>query len=188
MKWFTSDWHLGHSRIITLADRPFETVLDMNDTIIQNTMDCLARNDQLFIIGDIAWSADLVYEVVSRAHSITKINVNWILGNHDERTIKKLRGANIAMNVYDYKEIKIQGHHTTLCHYPMITWNKSHYNSWMLFGHHHVNGHGSEGLGKRVQGKMLNVNCEYNDYMPWSEDDIVEYMNNAPDNWDLVGE
>jgi len=73
-----------------------------------------------------------------------------------------------------------------LCHYPMLTWNKSHYNSFMLYGHHHTNSNGTAELAYKAEGKMLNVNVEFHNYMPWSEEEVIEYMSHRPDNWDLI--
>ncbi len=45
MIWFTSDLHLGHRAAINMCGRPFETVEEMNETIIRNFNSCVKKND-----------------------------------------------------------------------------------------------------------------------------------------------
>ena len=54
MIWFTSDLHLGHRSVIGMCERPFETVEDMNESIIKNFNSCVKKNDIVYILGDIA--------------------------------------------------------------------------------------------------------------------------------------
>ena len=37
MIWFTSDLHLGHRSVLNFCERPFETVEEMNETLILHT-------------------------------------------------------------------------------------------------------------------------------------------------------
>lgn len=36
MIWFTSDTHFGHENVLKLTDRPWETIWQMNDAIVDN--------------------------------------------------------------------------------------------------------------------------------------------------------
>lgn len=54
MIWFTSDLHLGHRAAISMCERPFETVEEMNETLIWNFNSCVKENDTVYILGDIA--------------------------------------------------------------------------------------------------------------------------------------
>ena len=54
MIWFTSDLHLGHKAAITMCERPFETVEEMNELLICNFNSCVKKKDTVYILGDIA--------------------------------------------------------------------------------------------------------------------------------------
>lgn len=41
------------------------------------------------------------------------------------------------INSYGLNDEYGNSRYITLCHYSMRSWNKSHYASWCLFGHHH---------------------------------------------------
>ena len=153
----------------------------MDDNIVEGMIAPLRKGDEFYFLGDLARN------VASAAKFFTRlpkgVKFFWILGNH-ERTAGQFRHHCTQMT--PLKDIKIQGSPATLCHYPMITWNKSHYNAWQLFGHHHISSHGHDKIDQLASGKQLNVNCEMHDYVPWSEDEIIEYMKARPNNWDLI--
>ena len=183
MKWFSSDWHLGHANVIRFSDRPFKSVEEMNKEIIRRMFAPMKKGDDLYLLGDLSWSEE-GYEMIFAEADRKGVNIHWILGNHDQKEYRKYR--NRVKSITDYREIKVQGHSVTLCHYPMLTWNKSHFDAWMLFGHHHTSGHGDSKIKELTKGKMLNVNCEFNDYKPYSENDIIRIMESRPHNWDFI--
>lgn len=182
MKWFTSDWHLGHENVMRFSDRPFGSINEMNEKIINNMLEACQPGDELFFLGDLAWrryAFDAFFERWPK-----NVNFHWILGNHDKnwQPFKKQ-----CASIGDMKKTKIGDNNVVImCHYPMLTWDRSHYNSWQLFGHHHQQSHGTAELDKMTNGKMLNVNLEWNDFKPYSETDIIRIMRTKPDNWDLI--
>lgn len=182
MKWFSSDWHLGHGNVIKFSERPFQSVQEMDDTILENMFSKLNRGDIFYFLGDLSWSKPS-YEKAFRSIP-DGVDFHWILGNHDNKGWKQYKTKTASIS--NFKEIKIGNNPVTLCHYPMLTWNKSHYNAWMLFGHHHNKSHGFEHILEKTVGKMLNVNCEFNDYKPYSELDVIRIMEQNTDNWDLI--
>lgn len=195
MKWFSSDWHLGHSKTIEMGSRPFKDVEEMDNKIIENMFVDVKRGDDFYFLGDMAWNVANIIRVLEVAAK-KKIRFHWILGNHDFRFVKQFQGKikqyNQLNSMHDMFEVKLtdkEGNHypTILCHYPMLTWNKSHYNSFLLFGHHHRKTHKAEEIAKFEQnGKMLNVCCEFHDYKPVNELDIIEIMSKRPNNWDYI--
>ena len=71
MIYFTSDQHLGHPAIISMQNRPFQDVEDMNRTIINNYNSVVHKDDVVYILGDICHRLpvekvnDFVAEVIS---------------------------------------------------------------------------------------------------------------------------
>lgn len=182
MKYFSSDWHLGHAKTIEFSNRPFKDVEEMDKVICANMIGPLKDGDEFYFLGDMARDVASASKFFNQLPKHVKFF--WILGNH-ERPAGQFKHR--CVQQVPMKEIKIQSKYpVTLCHYPMITWNKSHYGAWQLFGHHHISSHGTNQLHKFVVGKQLNVNCEMHDYKPWSEDEIIEKMKTLPDNWDLI--
>ena len=59
MIYFTSDLHLGHSNIIRMCNRPFNSVEEMNNTLIGNWNSRVTNRDDIYILGDLFYKAAL---------------------------------------------------------------------------------------------------------------------------------
>ena len=55
MIWFTSDTHFGHENVLKFTDRPWETIWQMNDAIVDNINGRVAVDDELYILGDFSF-------------------------------------------------------------------------------------------------------------------------------------
>lgn len=195
MKWFSSDWHLGHHLTIEHSHRPFKDVEEMSDVIIHNMFKDCKRGDDFYFLGDLSWDRKIVERVYEAAQK-GRFRLHWILGNHDKswgkqfrNTIKVYNKMNTMSEMMNIKLTDKDGKHypTVLCHYPMLTWDKSHYNSFLLFGHHHLTTHKADEIKKfEESGKKLNVCCEFHDYKPLNEIQVIDIMNTRPDNWDII--
>ena len=54
MIFFTSDTHFNHKAIISYCSRPFESVEEMNDRLIDNWNQVVKPNDTVYHLGDFA--------------------------------------------------------------------------------------------------------------------------------------
>ncbi len=92
--WFTSDTHFEHDNIIEYCYRPFETIEEMNETLLQNINKRCKKRDILYHLGDFYMATK---EAKKRETSkpnksqwyIDQINpqIVFINGNHDSRRI-----------------------------------------------------------------------------------------------------
>jgi calcineurin-like phosphoesterase family protein len=127
---FTSDTHFGHKNIIEYSKRPFASVEEMDDALIENINREVKPNDLLYHLGDWAmWRGHEGYR--RRIHCR---NIVLILGNHD-RHQSKLRP--LFLDIHPILHTKIDGRNFSLCHYAMRVWPKSHHGAWHLYGHSH---------------------------------------------------
>ncbi|CAI3955905.1 Uncharacterized conserved protein MJ1445 [Commensalibacter communis] len=127
--WFTSDTHFDHKSIITLCNRPFNNVEEMNQTLILNWNKSVKPEDEIYHLGDVCWSKDaspLLSQLNGKKH--------LIIGNHDSKAIQ---GASEWTSVHQYKELKIEGTHVVLFHYPIREWAGFYRGSIHLYGHVH---------------------------------------------------
>ena len=188
--WFVSDLHLGHENLILKGYRRnfFSSVKDHDKTILDNLFSTVSKGDNLYLLGDIFWkySSEQVKEVM-KIFKDHRINIHWILGNHDKLSWTKY---GVVKWVGQIKDISIEGQKINLCHYPMLVANGTHYNSIKLYGHIH---HG-DGTWKKMQNdkninkylnRSVNVNVELHDFKPWSFAEIIERIKDN-NNWDFV--
>ena len=52
MIYFTSDLHFGHENCIRLCNRPFTSIEEMDELLIQNWNRKVTGNDKVYILGD----------------------------------------------------------------------------------------------------------------------------------------
>lgn len=187
--WFSSDFHLGHNTILKgHRSEIFSSVDDMTEKIWDNLFSKVRKGDNFYFLGDLFWKVDEVFKK-KFFDQFSKMGVNfiWIEGNHD----KNFHHAAIKWKG-QLKEIRLEQQSIILSHYPMLVWNKSHYNAWLLYGHIHqgdMTHQKINQLGTSVEyfmGKSLNVNLEFWNYKPISFEEISIAMKEKPDNWDLI--
>ena len=101
----------------------------------------------------------------------------FIHGNHD-KVMKKRKDVFL----HDILDIYVDEQPITLCHYPMVSWNKSHFGAWMLHGHHHRD---TSALPE-FSGKKMNMFFGNYGYRPVHFSQVKEFMDKRPDNWDFI--
>jgi len=108
----------------------------MNDNIVKNINKVVGQNDTLWFLGDWCFGGKNNYYQIAREFRdrITCRTINLIFGNHDQRNIRDLFNES-----YDLFEINVNGQKIVMCHYAMLTWNKSNRSTYSLYGHSHAN-------------------------------------------------
>lgn len=156
---FTSDQHFGHLRIIELCKRPYKTIHEMHEALVENWNAKVAAQDTVYILGDFSFSPLLATEMVGRLHGLKQ----FIRGNHDKHSAS-------CGNVVDVKMVKLGDTYIWLSHYPHIEWPKSSHGAWHLYGHCHGN------LPDNPNALSMDIGVDCNGYAPVSFDEIQSRM------------
>lgn len=175
MIFYISDLHFGHRNILNLANRPFKSIEDMQETIIKNWNSVVSDSDEVYIIGDVFFKMD---EVAASA-IIKSLNgkKHLIEGNHDREIVKNKNLRDLFESISPYKKIHDNGRTVILCHYPILEWDGYFRGNYHVFGHIHNNF--SSGAYP-----LLKENCEYfknafnagvevNNYFPQTLDQLI---------------
>lgn len=170
---FTSDNHWYHKNILKYSNRPFADVNEMQYVMRNKWNETVGQDDKVYMLGDVGFS-----DGDKLATYIKSLNgeKHLILGNHDRNITKNRKTFNekVFRSIKSYNEININGQFIVLSHYAMRVWNKSHYGSWMLFGHTHGQ--------LSPYGKSVDVGVDSPfitgeaPYRPFSFDEIKTFM------------
>jgi calcineurin-like phosphoesterase family protein len=175
----TSDEHYGHLRIIELANRPFTSLLEMHETIIDRHNKKVPNNPNYLTIhaGDIFWHSLNPSEaavILSRLHG----SHAFLYGNHDElmegnqslrMMFKWVKGENKAGGAHILNHNKRA---LTVNHFAQRVWQGSHKGHWHVYGHSHST---LPGLGK-----SFDIGVDGNDFTPWALEEIEARMETLP--------
>ena len=171
------DTHFYHDNIRRHCNRPWNTVEDMNDALIQNWNSVVKQGDTVYHLGD--WCmAPKQENGVDRMKVYRKLKAKLsgkhilIKGNHDEMSQEVY---NYFTETHTFLERKINGYNFTFCHYPLLSWNRSFHNqknddikrcSIMIHGHCH---------NRLVRDNpfRIDVGCDGWNYTPIHFDDII---------------
>lgn len=163
-RWFISDTHFSHTNIIRYTGRPFETVEEMNRSLINNWNDCIDSDDQVFFLGDFGLGdIDHLQSIYSqlKGHKI------GIRGNHDKNASWMTRiGFQIVL---ESAFIKIGKHIVELVHIPSNPPPE----------HFQLHGHVHEKRPSKIISNQLNLCVEVWDYKPVLERTIVSLLDKA---------
>lgn len=172
--YFTSDVHFGHANIIKYSNRPFASVDDMNEQLVDRWNKTVKKHDIVWSLGDFAFLPfERTKEILGRLNG----QIHMVLGNHCQKiqqNRKELVNLGLVKEVRDYKELSWDKQRMCLFHYPQRAWNGSHYGSWQLFGHVHGT---MEPYGKSVDVGMDSAwVLGHTPYRPFSFEEIREFM------------
>lgn len=162
---FVSDLHVDHFNIMKFCNRPFNTVEEMNEILIQNWNSVVGPHDYVYHLGDFGFGTPTkLNEIFKRLHGV-KMNIT---GNHDGKVVKNLPWA-WQKEQYGFK---MDNRYIWLNHYPMRSWNRSYHGAGHLHGHVH---------GRcKPYGKSFDIGVDSWDYTPVNFETIKLIMDRLP--------
>ena len=184
MNYFISDTHFGHKNCLAFDNRPFNTIEEHDEYLINAWNEVVGIDDDVYILGDISWhnnsrTIEIFKQLNGRKHLIK--------GNHDGGLLKNATLRSLFVEITDYKELDIgdgYGKSVILSHYPIPCF-KNHYYGWYhLYGHVHnsFEWHMMENV-KRQMTELYDKQCEmynvgamipYMGYQPKTLKQIIE--------------
>ena len=109
---FTSDTHFGHRAVIDFCSRPFRSIEEMDEALVDSWNAVISPTDEVWHLGDFCWFERRAAEYFERL----KGRKHLIIGNHDHRKARRLPWASIQ---YAHK-MKCGGITIYLSHYPVV--------------------------------------------------------------------
>jgi len=164
----TSDTHFNHNKDFIYGARGFQTVDEMNETIIANWNSIVTDEDTVYMLGDVLMEEDL--QAGLRLVSRLKGNKYLAFGNHDtEARIKAFQTNHFFKEINLGFRIKYGKKTYILTHYPTVTANGEDTRTVNLFGHTHQNSNFFENRPYMYHVGMDSHNCT-----PVLLDDVIK--------------
>ena len=175
---FTSDTHFGHELIRKVCYRPFDTVDEMDERMIENWNNVVGKDDIVFHLGDFAFGGSQLWNGILERLNGHKI---LILGNHDRKNYREGYSK-----YFDYVgqqlQLNIDGRSVYLNLYPFLcyggTYRRDEDLVYQLFGHVHT-------CPERYKGKDFD---RLYILFPYQYDVGVDNNNFTPISWEAVNE
>ena len=181
--WFTSDTHWHHSRIIEFCNRPFTSIEEMNEKLIENWNSVVKPGDTVFHLGDFCFGGSQAWNSI-----LDQLNGDILLikGNHDEKSLRQ--GYMLRFKWVGYQlHLLIEDRSIYLNHFPFLCYGGTYHDipTWQLFGHVH-SGPGANGKDiNRMQylfPTQYDVGVDNNNFTPVSFEQIktiIDYQING---------
>jgi calcineurin-like phosphoesterase family protein len=178
---FTSDYHIGHGRILLLGKgRPFSSLEDMHAAIADRHNAVVRPGDLVFNLGDFALKVQ--WEEAYRFRQRLVGQQHLVYGNHDHVAEEMVENVPSCFAwTKDLYTLKLKGYGVpkiTLCHYALRTWPGSHGGSWQLYGHSHGM------LAEQAPWLAFDVGVDCWDFSPVSIEQVAQRMKAKVPAWE----
>lgn len=165
---FTSDTHFHHTNVIQFCNRPYGSVEQMNQALVDNWNSVVSDEDHVWHLGDVSFgNVPQTEEILQQLNGLKHL----ITGNHDRKgRCQKLDWSKYFVTQHDYYRLKVKEgdseYKFVLCHFPFSSWERGYYN---LHGHLHTLPHEKQG-----KFKQHDVGVDNNNYTPLLLSDAVK--------------
>lgn len=160
MIFFTSDTHFGHKPIINFCRRPYSSVEEMNEALVQNWNSKVSKGDTVYHLGDFAFHDHKIFHRLNGKKHLIK-------GNHDDKAVLSLPWTSIQ----DYMVLSHNKKRFVLFHFPIADWDGMYKSYIHLHGHTH-----SKVRAWQMIPKSYDVGVDANDYAPVSMDEVLSWQ------------
>jgi len=179
-----SDTHWNHKNIIDFCERPFDSVEEMNESLILRWNACVTPEDTVIHLGDVGFHYQSLFNIIPRLNG-TKL---LIRGNHDWNVERMQRVGFRCLTTFknEVRKEPMCGRMFVMAHRPrdLPTWDGDKITTWssknvVLCGHEHNN---APTFIKWVRDKgdiarpimALNMSCEYTNFSPVPIERVIE--------------
>lgn len=187
--WVTSDQHFQHKNILKYCSesRPFSSVEEMNNILINNWNSVVQPDDIVYVLGDICMGA-----AEDSPKYIKRLNgkIILVIGNHDtDKKIEYYKQCSNVIDVIPYEILFHKGTFYVMNHFPVEDDYKNQHlkeryhwqdcmdffqenkdNCIWLYGHVHDN------APQGIVNNQLHVGVDTNNLTPVLLDDIVSMI------------
>lgn len=114
-RWVIADTHFGHTNVIKYENRPFKDAQDMDEKLIANWNNTVAKEDIVYMLGDFTLSRNKEYikSLLQRLNG----KIVLVMGNHD--SLKPAQYTELGFHAAIRKPILVEPN-VVLMHEPPL--------------------------------------------------------------------
>ena len=157
----TADTHFGHSNIIKYCGRPYGSVKQMDESLINNWNRTVGKDDTVIFLGDLAFRGRDT-DWLSQLHG----NIIRVRGNHDSKG-------------QDSFDMDYEGENIHFTHWPEAQPVKT--GKWNIHGHKHDKGQLID-----INRRSMCVSTELTAYTPIELRELLKIRNEAVEDGAVV--
>lgn len=167
--WVISDTHFNHANIIKYCNRPFSSVGEMNDFLIDNWNKVVLEDDIVYHLGDFALGdKSLIPNIIDSL----KGRIHFIMGNHDNWNIMKSFESLFRFETVSWEEVIKVGKKTIIMnHFPFSSLPDLNTNSPIIQLHGHI--HSTSDKPWRYFDNQYDVGVDNNNYTPVNLHELI---------------
>lgn len=148
--------HFGHKAIINMCQRPFSSIEEHDEVLMENWNKTIRKNDQVVFLGDLSHKkSKLSVEGLDALRRRLNGRITWVKGNHDPEGWGPER----------YK-FRIHKQLFVFDHFPLESWEEMHGGSIHIHAHTHTK---TFQTGER----RFSVGVDATNFFPVSLDEIL---------------
>lgn len=170
MNYYTADLHFGYQKLIDKKERPFSSLEEMHELLIDNINRRTSENDVLIIGGDVACYG---YDPVPLLKRI-KCHKVLIKGNHDEHLLSFSSFRRCFADIRSSEIIRENKTKIFLSHYPHAEWDGLYKGIWHFYGHVHKSQQAGAMLMDLFYPTAVNIGVDKNDYEPKTAEELMQ--------------
>ncbi len=173
MKFYLSDLHLAHARIIQSCARPFSDVRAMDAALIRAWHDRMGRQDEVFVVGDLIFGGRKT-DPLPYLEALKGPSIHLILGNHDFWIKRVPKPERFFASVSPALRVADGGRDLLLCHDPAQGLPLLEPHETLIYGHLHGNtDRPYEGELRRLGA--LNCGADITGFRPATLEELIAY-------------
>lgn len=185
--YLTSDFHFNHNKSFVFLERGFQSVDEMNKTLIENFNSIIKPNDDVYILGDCMLGGAEALEKGLGLMSWLKGKLHLIRGNHDSEY--RWNAYSSLHNVIEKETsmfLKYGKYHFYLSHFPSLCSNYDDkglkHSTINLCGHTHT----KDKFADADKGIIYHCEVDAHDNYPILLDDIIQNLKDYYKMTDLI--
>lgn len=169
MKLFlTGNLQFGRPSAIKQFKRPFSSVGEMDETLVQNWNSVVGEKDVVYVLGNFAWDPTTAEEMLNKLNGLIVI----LPGEIDEPLIELSEKGIMPSNSKLIEPIfSSYSDKLTVAYWPLMEWPNKKDGHYLFFGYP------NQKYKTDHKKKMVNVACDFWGFKPQSLEAIMELFN-----------